>query len=203
MSIISDALKKAEKEKVKEISSKEYLNKILGPQRKTTYKKQEFRAGRPSESLPKSWPSEPKDTESTASGISGRTWVVSSILIVLTIAILTSANIFLIPSEDVGVAPESIAQIAPQIAKVPLEAEAYTDVKAELPEIPDRVLIQVEFLDKFELSGIVYDAEDSWAIVNNEVVRQGDVLRNAEVLSITPKKVTLLFKDESFDLAVK
>ena len=132
----------------------------------------------------------------------------------LAIAFLTITNIFLPPSINieeatpVGTSADSI--------EVPVEAEAYTDLKSETALIEDRESLidkmakalkiestQDEFLTSFILNGIVYDADDSWAIINNKIVRVGDKLDGATVISIAPQKVVLLFKEERFGLAVK
>ena len=63
--------------------------------------------------------------------------------------------------------------------------------------------VREQVLANFKLNGIVWDTDDSWAIINNRIVRTGDTLNGAQVVLIEPKKVVLNFRNEEFDLAVK
>lgn len=203
MSIITEALKKAEKERNKQMSSKECLDKILGPERKTTYKREESRADKPqfeSKFLP------PKIVRKflDASYIKSKAFITSCVLLLGAIIFLTIANIFFIPTQRVGPIKTS------DFKERPFEAEAYTDVKSDIALIRNKmagvfknVSVRDEFLSNFTLNGVVHDAVDSWAIINNKVLRVGDTIENAKVISITPQKVVLLFRNERFDLTVK
>lgn len=209
MSIITEALKKAEKERGKSITSKEYLNKILGPERKATYKR-EKKPGEP-QAQTKTSSSETRNIgSSNARYVRSKTLVTMGILLLLAIISLTAANVFMISTPEIEVAASGGTKEAPA------EAETYTDMKSELSVIENDPtfmskmtkvfrgdVLQNEFLSNFILNGIIYDDEKSWAIVNDEVVRVGDMLDGAKVISIAPKRVTLLFKEEKFDLAVK
>ena len=201
MSIITEALKKLERNRT--ISSKEYLNKILGPERNSSFKKATFETEKSS--------TEDSGVSNAVYGVRNRTLAISGVLLLLTIVFLIVTNIFLIPSLNVEVAKSE----HPADFKAPI-AEAYTDVKPEIALVEDKTdlinkmtkvlkgnLIQDEFMSNFKLSGIVYDTDDSWAIVNDKVVRAGDYLDGARVVSVAPHKVVLVYKDERFNLAVE
>lgn len=210
MSIITEALKKLEKNRT--LSSGEYLNKILGPERKSSFKKDTFKTEKPSAEKDIS-SAEDSKVSNAVYRIRSKTLVISGILLLLTIVFLTATNIFLIPSLNVEVARSE--RPAGSIVEAPV-AEAYTNVKPEVALVEHktdlinrmtRVLkgssIQDEFMSNFKLSGIVYDMDDSWAIVNDKVVRVGDYLDGATIVSVAPGKVVLRYKDERFALAVE
>ncbi len=234
MSIIAEALKKAEKERDKVINSKEYMSKILGPQSDVSLCKKEA----------------PEDTPVVnADRRPSRSLAISGILIIGAIVFLSAINMLIISAPDA----ERAALTAP--AKTPmsgLEAEAYTGTVAKclkrqnleylprregfqnFPEkaisqqshtttmqpdiklvergtgIMDRVgkvltgtTMNDEFSSNFTLNGIIYDADNSWAIINNKMVKVGDMLDGAKVLAILPQKAVLIFKNKTFDLNVK
>ena len=194
MSIIAEALRKAKEQRDRTISSEEYMNKVLGPERKETYTKTPV--------------SEIKDA-GRLSGKTNKALILSGALLLVAMVLLVITNVFLAPSFDVSVATSDVAD-------VPLEAEAYTDVKSEVALIDndsrlmDRVAIAFrgvsvkdEFLSTFTLNGVVHAADGSWALINNKVAKVGDTLDGATVISITPNKVEVLFRDEKFDLVLK
>ncbi len=168
MSIITDALKKVENEKgSKTMSSKAYVNKVMGPERKGTYQGKELKGN--------------------------KTLIAAGSMVLLTIIILAVSNAFLIP-KDLELAGRTEL----------LEAEAYRDMRSEIELLEsERVAARKELLSSFRLNGIVWDSNDSWAIINNRIVRPGDVLEGVTIVSIKPQKVVLSFKQEEFDLVVK
>ncbi|MDD5681557.1 MAG: general secretion pathway protein GspB [Candidatus Omnitrophica bacterium] len=210
MSIITEALKKAEKERDKVINSKEYLNKILGPKiDMSSYKKE----------VPDKQPLTFTAYENVKHASSmdwrpSRTLVVSSALIIGTIIFLSAMNVFVITSTDVKTAT-SEGTVRP--AGNFIEAETYTtamqpdiNLIERKPTILDKMsralkggAITDEFMSNFTLNGIMYDTDNSWAIINNRMVRTGDVLDGAKIISISPQKVILTFKRETFGLTVK
>jgi len=214
MSIITEALKKAEKEKDKLRDTREYLNKILGPEREGTYRRDELNMDK-SQLETKVSHSENKDMalfgKMPYRG-SKTILITSGTLLLLTIIFLTVVNVFLI-SPDVK-APTHIG--TSDFRDVAVKAEGYTDVKPEIALIENKSTfldkmtdvfksdsVRAKFMAKFTLNGVICSEDDSWAIINNDVVRVGDTLGGAKVISIVPQKVTLLFKDERFDLEVK
>lgn len=214
MSIITDALTKAKKEKVRVMTSEEYLNKIIGPTRKETIAGEEIESNR-SQLQGRSAVSETSAVKIPKSPFANRKMLITTgVLLISAIVFLTFANIFFISTSDVELAipAGNISESAVMTAEV----EAYSDAKSELVEIEGRTgfmdkMAKVlrgesahdEFRSNFILSGIVYDEEEPWAVINNEVVKIGDTLDGARVISIFPQKVVLIFKDEKFDLAVK
>ena len=164
---------------------------------------------------PKSSPLESENIKSlSARYVKSKTVIVSGILLLLAIAFLTVTNIFLVPPP--GIKETMPAETSGDFIETPVEAEAYTEVRSEIALIEEKVGLmgkmakafkiestQEEFLSNFTLNGIVYDMEDPWAIINNKVVKVGETLDGAAVISIAPQKVVLLFKNERFDLAVK
>ena len=205
MSIIAEALKRAEKEKEKQVNSKAYMNKTLGPTRKETYKKEVLKTDVAFEGV--KLPDEKEQQKRS------RALIAVGGVLVLAIAFLAFANIFLLPSFDVGMLA---SEESGETDKVPLVAEAYSNMNEELALIESRLpfgrkkkkalttyLARQKFLANFTLNGIVYDVNDSWAIINNRVVRVGDIFDGVKVVSIEQEKVVLGFKDETFDLVVK
>jgi hypothetical protein len=214
MSIIAEALRKAAREKEKTITSKEYLDRILGPERKESYKRKERKSDK-SQLQPKAFPTGAKKTGFFKEHYAkNKTLIASGILLLITIIFLTVINIFLVPS---GNLEQAGSKEIPTTAEEQPVAEAYTDVSPELvlienvsPRLIDKMTsvfksgsIMEEFTSNFTLNGIVYDTDEHWAIINNHIVRVGETLDGATVVSIAPHKVTLLFKNERFDLAVK
>lgn len=211
MSIITEALKKAEKERNKVIDSKEYLNQILGPQvDMSSYKKDML-----DEQLAVS-----PAYDNTAPTVTAQNWrpsrslLISGVLIIGAIVFLSVMNIFIISSPDVEKAVSGEASLS---AKNAVDAETYTtamrsdinliEQKGTILGKMGRVLkggaVQDEFLSNFTLNGIIYDTDNSWAIINNQMVKTGDILNGARVVSILPQKVVLVFKKETFNLTVK
>ena len=184
MSIIAEALKKVEKEKDKTVSSRDYMNKVLGPERKSTYRKEELSA-----------PPAFDNAGQRRTTVSGRTLAASGALIVLAIMFLTAMNMLFLPAGDIDMAARGDI----------LEAEAYSDMGLEIGRIDNTQMdyLPVQILSNFKLNGIVWGADDSWAIINDEIVRTGDTLDGAKVVSIKPQKVVLSFKNAVFDLVVK
>lgn len=112
---------------------------------------------------------------------------------------------------------EAASKEAALPAKNAIEAEAYTTaMQSDINSIEQRAAIldntgavlkgrsvTDEFISNFTLNGIIYDTDNSWAIINNKMVKTGDVLSGAQIVSILPQKVILVFKKETFDLTVK
>lgn len=211
MSIITEALKKAEKERNKVIHSKEYLNKILGPRTDMSlYKKDILDEQRPS--LPVYDDARP--AVNTADWRPSRSLLISGALIIGAILFLSAINIFIVSSPDVERAVSGEVSLP---AKNAIEAETYTtamqpdinliEQKTTILGRMGRIIkggtVRDEFLSNFTLNGIMYDTDNSWAIINNQMVKTGDILNGAQVVSISPQKVALVFKRETFDLTVK
>lgn len=208
MSIIAEALRKVARERDK---AKRHPDKFPTPSKEVTYKNETEQ--------PRSGPEISSLEFGSLKSLNARysrnkTLIVSGILLLLAIVFLTITNIFLLPSVDIE--ETQPVGTSDDFIDTPVEAEAYSDVKSEVTLIEEKSGLinrmakafkiestQEEFLSNFKLNGIIYDEENSWAIINNKVVRVGDTLDGAKIISIAPRKVTLLFKNERFDLAVK
>ena len=191
MSIITEALKRAEREKDKAVTSKEYMDKILGPERKETYQRGELKDKKTRES---------ESRDSIRYVKRNKALVISGGLLVLTIIFLAISNLFLLPSPDLKMAER---EKAPVYTEEPLVAEAYTDMSAEVALVESKTGFIDKLLPNFTLNGIVWDIDGSWAIINNKIVKAGDALDGAKVISIEPQKVVLSFRDKRFDLVLK
>lgn len=53
------------------------------------------------------------------------------------------------------------------------------------------------------LNGIIYDEEMPYAIVNNKVLRKGEIIEGASLVEIDKDFVKFVFKDKEFDLRTK
>lgn len=202
MSIIAEALKKVKKDR----DRVRYPEKNIVPPKKTT------------ESSPQSYSSSlffrgegarpPKGRPSR-----NRTLITSVALLLLVFAFLAVSNIFFAPSREVA---NVRTKIITDDTGVDIEAEGYSDLKREIViiERKEGIIDKVsgalkgmsakdEFSASFSLNGIVYDSVDPWAIINNEVVRAGDELDGARIISIAPRRVVLLFRNEKFDLVAR
>ncbi len=139
---------------------------------------------------------------------------VSISILILVFLFLAVWNVFLAPSSNVSRMMTPLGHGKEGDAAP--EAEGYSDLKNEIMVIERKegviekmadalkgVSAKDEFLGSFRLNGIVYDSEDPWAIINDKVLRAGDELDGAKVISIAPRKVVLLFKNERFDLVVR
>ncbi|MCG2705481.1 MAG: general secretion pathway protein GspB [Candidatus Omnitrophica bacterium] len=214
MSIITEALKKAEMERNSSINSKEYLNKALGP-------RVDMSSCRKEAPVSSGIDDAPTISGRTADQPAGKIdWrisrpvIISGILIIGAIIFLSAMNVFIISFVDTE------AVQSPQLTKSGkdyIEVETYT--KAMYPDLIalereptifkrlGRALKGItpkdEFISNFELNGIIYDADNSWAIINNQMVKIGDILSGAKILSISPQKVVLLYKEEMFNLSAR
>lgn len=222
MSIIAEALKKAEKERNSSVNSREYIDKLLGPRIDiSSYRKEPADESGADEVLTVSDKAKfGHKTAARAYGkidwrISRRPLIILGILIIGAILFLSAVNMFVISSVDTKIA-QSPRFTNP--GKDHIEVETYTN--AMYPDIAaleresvisgrlDGALkggaaTKDEFTSNFELNGIIYDADNSWAIINNKMVKIGDILNGAKILSISPQKTVLLYKDETFDLSVR
>jgi hypothetical protein len=69
-------------------------------------------------------------------------------------------------------------------------------IPAETADLP-----QESLLPQLALSGIVYDVEKPYAIVNNKVLVQGDKIDGAVVVEISRDRVKFVFQDEEFEIS--
>ena len=70
------------------------------------------------------------------------------------------------------------------------------EINAALKEVEQRNIFSAMKNEGIvKLSGIVYGEKEKWAIVNNKIIREGDVFLGGEVISITPDLVKIKKKD--------
>ncbi len=139
---------------------------------------------------------------------------VAGILFTAAFIVLAGVNSYLMPVPDTT---ENIALREEQAETIPLVAEAYSDMTREIRTIDRRTPVmsrisrafglsdnaKAEFFSSFTLNGIVYDGINSWALINNEVVRLGDGIGEATLVGVAPRRAVLLYKNELFDLIVQ
>ncbi|MFH1202296.1 MAG: general secretion pathway protein GspB [Candidatus Omnitrophota bacterium] len=53
------------------------------------------------------------------------------------------------------------------------------------------------------LQGVFSSETDSWAVIDDQVLKKGNKIQDAEIVEIFPHEVILLFKGESFSLSLK
>lgn len=64
-------------------------------------------------------------------------------------------------------------------------------------------LLPEEFFSKTQLTGIIWDEENPYAIINGNVVRVGDVVSGSEVVGIERESVTLRKEDGVYMLGIR
>lgn len=65
---------------------------------------------------------------------------------------------------------------------------------------PIGVAPNAAFLKNFNLSGIVYSPKESYCIINNKIVKVGERVGGATLLAITPEKVELDYLGQTISL---
>ena len=90
------------------------------------------------------------------------------------------ANLLLTPAHI----PETTPSSSPSAAPAPISQNAQ-----DLPALM--------------LTGIVYDNEKPYAIVNNKVLSKGDMIDGAMLIEINRESVKFVFNDEEFELSSK
>jgi len=212
MSIITDALKKAARERDGSYADMDgYLTKIAGPVRNEVYE------GPP---RPDAGTADGLLPESVKGGFperrgrrATRFFVTLSGLTAIAIIALSAINLFFVNDRGFNMVYENIPVGDPAI---PLEAEAYTKLNEELALIEKSVsslgfkrgpkaAVDAEMVsaDKFVLNGIVADEAESWALINNKVVKPGDRLEDATVIAINSGDVILRVDGKPFVLPAR
>lgn len=158
MSIISEALRKAEKEKKKSDSSLSFSSKNTHHHKTPKRKKLNL-------------------------------WIL--LLFLLGIALLSQIKYKNIKIEKWAkkIMPQSRNHIK-IVPKVP-RGEVTTPL-TEAPKQEERI--------SFVLSGILFDKKDALAIINGELVREGESVEEATVMEIGPKEVKLRYGEETITL---
>ncbi len=152
MSIINEALKKAEKETPDQI---EHLSKI-----EDRIQQNEIKVS--------------KDSKKRESGL------------LLGFAIAGIALSAIILSSTVLIKNLNLPRPEPEIPEAPVAIESI-----ERPENP------------IELTGIIYETEDRWAIINNRIVRQGETVGNEKVVEIGKDYIKLVDETTNLERSLK
>lgn len=66
--------------------------------------------------------------------------------------------------------------------------------------LPAGVSPSTAFRRNFSLSGIVYSPKESYCIINDRIVKVGEFVSGAKLLSITPEKVVLEYQGQTIQL---
>jgi len=77
-----------------------------------------------------------------------------------------------------------------------------TAVKKQIPDVKQAKpkVKPVNNIPKLELKGIIFDKENPMAIINGEVYREGDLIKNFRVVRITKDGVKLVSKNNQLYL---
>jgi len=70
-------------------------------------------------------------------------------------------------------------------------------IQETLNQVEQKITRDIKRQDIVKLNGIVYGPKDRWAIVNNKIIKEGDVLLGGEVVSITKDLVKIEKNDGS------
>ena len=54
----------------------------------------------------------------------------------------------------------------------------------------------------FNLTGIVYSAADSFCIINDRVIKVGEIVQGAKLINVGPNEVTLDYKGDKLQLSM-
>lgn len=136
------------------------------------------------------------------------------LLIIVAIVFLSAANVFIISSADTDAPLPSQFTIAGdnQIGAETYAMAIHSNAEAleqnysifkKFGKVMKRAAPKDEFASNFELNGIIYDADNSWAIINNKMVKIGDIISGAKIVSISPQKAALLVNEKIYELSVK
>ena len=91
---------------------------------------------------------------------------------------------------------------APQVALAEMTRKAQFGIEEAprpAPSVP--LLNTIAAKSAFALSGIVYSPKDSYCIINDQIIKVGERVGGAKLLEITPDKVTLDYQGRLIALA--
>ena len=86
----------------------------------------------------------------------------------------------------------------PEFALNKLRAEKYNKANVKKPSQPG-----VKKEDAWVLSSILYSRDRKHAIINNKLVRKGDLIKGARVVQLQPDSVRLLAKGKTIELSLR
>lgn len=117
-------------------------------------------------------------------------------------------NAYTAPVRTIVTGKTSVPDAALPTSKLPpLEfggatRKAQFDVEESMkpPAFPARAAVPSEIRGRYVLSGIVYSPKDSYCIINDEVVKAGERVGGATLVEITSDKVTLDYQGNLISL---
>lgn len=175
MSIINDALKKAEKEssEQKRLSGKPQPDKNIAP----------ASSDKP---VPQSSPEQPKQKISKK-----YIMITAALLAVLAVSvavIIITEKIKNVESEPPPPVPKEASNIIFNINSADKESEEAASDKKRNPSEP---ITKMGDLDDVILNGIMYSGEEPLAVINNQVVREGEFYEGMRVLKINRTNIVV------------
>jgi len=101
--------------------------------------------------------------------------------------------------------PKAEVSISEKKASSPVEIPAQTqppapEAASEETNLSPQVSEEKKPLPVLSLSGIFYDEQQSYALINNQIVKKGDSVGGAKVVEITASRVDLEFEGEPIKL---
>ncbi len=181
MSIIHDALKKAQ----------------------TETKKQDFPSAQPAGRLE-------IDFQKRKQGLNWGPIFVVLVLLLITGPIIAPvfSTPFKQANAQVAAAPKPMAATSDaegrvELASLPAAAEEAASTRQAQFGIEETMMIPTPYSrPNFALSGIIYSPQDSYCLINDKVIRVGESIEGAKLAKVTPEEVTLEYHGEKIVLPV-
>lgn len=111
-----------------------------------------------------------------------------------------------------NLSPQAVAQNVPvrpamDLAKTVVSSEPSAARKAqfaveESPFFGNSKTQALQQMPSLNLSGIVYSPEESYCIINNKIIKKGDTVQGAKLLSVSHNRVTLDYQGKAVSLEV-
>ena len=83
--------------------------------------------------------------------------------------------------------------------------DPFREYVPEKPKVTEKTEEEIEPIaeqpPKLTIQGVIWGGNFSQAIVNNKVVKDGDTVGGAKIISIQKKWITVLFKGKEYDIA--
>ena len=142
------------------------------------------------------------------------------IFILLVLALITGPIVAPLFSTPFKTAAYSTGSLSPQSAAQNVPARPATDLAKAVVNSEPSVARKAQFaveesplfgnsqthalwrMPSLNLSGIVYSPEESYCIINNKIVKAGDTVQGAKLLSVLRNRVTLDYQGKAVSLEV-
>jgi hypothetical protein len=82
----------------------------------------------------------------------------------------------------------------------PFETYVVKEVPKEISQQDADLSPQKLDLDKIKVQGVIWGSQVPQAIINDQVLRVGDLIEGAQIMSIEKKGITVSFNGEAYDL---